>query len=72
MHKLADIKILQLEISNYCNAACPQCPRNYFGGKTISTLPLSRWSLSVFKKLFTPDLLKSIEEIYFCGTYGDP
>jgi MoaA/NifB/PqqE/SkfB family radical SAM enzyme len=72
MHKLSDIKILQLEISNYCNAACPQCPRNYFGGKTISTLPLSRWSLSVFKKLFTPDLLKSIEEIYFCGTYGDP
>lgn len=72
MHSFSEIKILQLEISNHCNAACPQCPRNYFGGKTISTLPLNRWTLPDFKKLFTMDLLTSIEEIYFCGTYGDP
>lgn len=72
MHSFDKIKILQLEISNHCNAACPQCPRNYFGGKTLSTLPLNRWTLTDFKKLFTAELLTSIEEIYFCGTYGDP
>lgn len=72
MHTFSGIKILQLEISNHCNAACPQCPRNYFGGKTISTLPLNRWSLTDFKRIFTADLLGSIQEIYFCGTYGDP
>ena len=72
MYSFSDIKILQLEISNHCNAACPQCPRNYFGGKTISTLPLNRWTLNDFKKLFTIELLSSIKEIYFCGTYGDP
>ena len=72
MYSFNKIKILQLEISNHCNAACPQCPRNYFGGKTLSTLPLNRWTLTDFKKLFTAELLTSIEEIYFCGTYGDP
>jgi len=72
MHKFNDIRILQIEISNYCNAACPQCPRNFFGGKTISTLPLRKWSLTDFKKIFTVELLQSINEIYFCGTYGDP
>jgi MoaA/NifB/PqqE/SkfB family radical SAM enzyme len=72
MHTYSEIKLLQLEVSNYCNAACPQCPRNYFGGKTISTLPLNRWTLTDFKNLFTIDLFSSLEEIYFCGTYGDP
>lgn len=72
MYSFSDIKILQLEISNHCNAACPQCPRNYFGGKTISTLPLKRWTLNEFKKMFTVELFSSLKEIYFCGTYGDP
>ena len=67
-----EIKIIQLEISSYCNAACPQCPRNYFGGATIPTLPLRKWTLTEFKKIFTPELLKQLEQVYFCGTYGDP
>jgi MoaA/NifB/PqqE/SkfB family radical SAM enzyme len=67
-----NIKILQLEISNYCNAACPQCPRNYFGGKTIATLPLKKWNLIEFKKIFFAELVKNLEQVYFCGTYGDP
>lgn len=65
-------EILQLEISNHCNAACPQCPRNYFGGAVIPTLPLQRWSLSTFKKIFTHRWVSQIREVYFCGTYGDP
>lgn len=72
MFKFQDIKKIQLEVSNYCNAACPQCPRNLFGGNTIPTLPLKKWSLNEFKKIFTVDLLNRLEEVYFCGTYGDP
>lgn len=72
MYKFSDIKILQLEISNYCNAACPQCPRNYFGGRTIPTVPLRSWSLSDFKKIFSVELLAQLQQVYFCGTYGDP
>jgi MoaA/NifB/PqqE/SkfB family radical SAM enzyme len=28
--------------------------------------------LAEFKKLFTDELLTQIQEVYFCGTYGDP
>ena len=72
MYKFSDIKILQIEISNHCNAACPQCPRNVFGGKTIPTLPLKTWNMTEFKNLFSIDLLKELSQVYFCGTYGDP
>jgi MoaA/NifB/PqqE/SkfB family radical SAM enzyme len=72
MFKFNEIKILQLEISNYCNASCPQCPRNYFGGKTIPTLPLRKWNMADFKTIFTTDLLENLQQVYFCGTYGDP
>jgi len=72
MLSFSEIKIIQLEISSYCNAACPQCPRNYFGGATIPTLPLRKWTLTEFKNIFTPVLLDQLEQVYFCGTYGDP
>ena len=72
MYKYQDIRVLQIEISNYCNAACPQCPRNYYGGKTMPTLPLRKMSLSDFKKIFSLDLLSNLQQVYFCGTYGDP
>jgi MoaA/NifB/PqqE/SkfB family radical SAM enzyme len=72
MIKFEDVKSIQLEISSHCNAACPQCPRNYLGGATIPTLPLRRWSLIEFKKIFTSELLDRLEQVYFCGTYGDP
>jgi MoaA/NifB/PqqE/SkfB family radical SAM enzyme len=67
-----DIRVLQIEISNHCNAACPQCPRNFYGGKTIPTLPLRRMSLDEFKSIFSENLLINLRQIYFCGTYGDP
>lgn len=72
MFDYTEIKSLQLEISSYCNAACPQCPRNYFGGKTVSELPLAKWSLEDFKNIIEIDLIKQLEQIYFCGTYGEP
>lgn len=72
MLKLSNVKSIQLEISSYCNASCPQCPRNYFGGETIPTLPLRKWTTTEFKKIFTKELLAQLENVYFCGTYGDP
>jgi MoaA/NifB/PqqE/SkfB family radical SAM enzyme len=67
-----DIKSLQLEITSNCNAACPQCPRNYHGGNTISELPLITWTLSDLKKILDKNFLKQLKFVYFCGTYGDP
>jgi MoaA/NifB/PqqE/SkfB family radical SAM enzyme len=72
MYSFDQIQSLQLEISTYCNASCPQCPRNFFGGKTIPDLPLKKWTLNDFKNIFTIDFLKQLKQIYLCGTYGDP
>jgi len=69
---LSEVKSLQLEITNLCNAACPQCPRNYFGGKTLPTLPLKNWTLQEFKNAIPLEEFSSLEKVYFCGTYGDP
>jgi|TARA_R110001606_G_scaffold361434_1_gene514542 MoaA/NifB/PqqE/SkfB family radical SAM enzyme len=72
MIKLSDVKSLQLEITNLCNAACPQCPRNFFGGKTLTTLPLKNWTLTEFRENIPLEQFTSLEQVYFCGTYGDP
>lgn len=72
MLNLAQIRSIQVEISNHCNSACPQCPRNYYGGDTIPTLPLRKWSLSEFKTIINDEVLSQVEKVYFCGTYGDP
>jgi MoaA/NifB/PqqE/SkfB family radical SAM enzyme len=72
MIKFNDIKYIQLEISTYCNSACPQCPRNYYGGLTTPTVPLYKWSFDEFKDIFSDEVLDQVEHVYFCGTYGDP
>lgn len=72
MFTLAQTKNIELEISSYCNAACPQCPRNHYGGKTIEGLPLINWSMHQFNHILDQLRNAPIELIYFCGTYGDP
>ena len=66
------VELLELEISSHCNAACPQCPRNIYGGKTISNLPLVNWTLEQLQGIVDVDFIKQLKVVYFCGTYGDP
>jgi len=68
---LDEITSLHVEITNKCNAACPMCGRNIFGGKTRNLRGLSEWSLADISHVITPNLT-SLEEIEFCGTHGDP
>jgi len=70
--KLANIKKVEWEVSTNCNAQCPQCPRNDYGGETISTLPLINVTLEQAQASLTTEFINQLEEIYFCGTYGDP
>lgn len=72
MFDLESVRSVQLEVTNTCNAACPQCPRNYFGGRTIPTLPLVTWTWREFRRIASQLPLKTLEQVYFCGTYGDP
>ena len=67
-----NIKILQAEISNHCNASCPQCPRNVFGGAVVPNLPLNKWRVSELDSMFRVGFVQNLEMLYLCGTYGDP
>lgn len=62
-----------LDLSTYCNAACPQCHRTSPDGLEKNTwLPLVQWSLAEFKKIFPIETMKHIKKFDLCGTWGDP
>jgi MoaA/NifB/PqqE/SkfB family radical SAM enzyme len=64
-------KILHLEPTTACNAACPLCPREtdlYFNKSTdVTTL-----SLDQVKMLCDDDFIKGLDKMFMCGNYGDP
>ncbi len=62
---------LHVEVTNRCNAACPMCSRNQFGGKDAEGLAMSDWTSEDAEKVFDPQFL-NLKNILFCGTHGDP
>jgi len=62
----------QIEITTYCNAACPQCPRNDLGHGINPYMPLTHLDRAVIDRAFDPDLCSRLRQIFFCGSYGDP
>jgi MoaA/NifB/PqqE/SkfB family radical SAM enzyme len=63
---------IEWEITTACNAACPMCPRNYYGSDTWKNLPIVQIDLDWAMKHLSKDFIQSIKKIDFCGTYGDP
>lgn len=70
MIALDEVKRLHLEISTHCNAACPNCPRNFAGAYTNPLLNLEHLSLENIKKLH--DVILNLQDINMCGNFGDP
>lgn len=64
--RFQNVKIVHLEPTTNCNAACPQCLR------TRTEFEPNELSLEDVKLLFTLDVLMQLEKIYMCGNYGDP
>lgn len=62
----------QIEITSYCNAACPQCPRNLNGHGINPYMPLTHLSREVIDRAFTTELCSRLRQVFFCGSYGDP
>lgn len=68
-----NVREVHYDITNMCNAACPQCVRtNPVTGKSYDYIKKTELSLEDFKKTSPPWFLKQLEYIYFCGNYGDP
>lgn len=62
-----------IDLSTYCNAACPQCPRtDPCGLDKIDWLDLIQWDLNTFKKIYPPDEMQKVLNFEICGGWGDP
>ena len=72
MLKLAnqDIKILHIEPTDACNAACPQCARET--DTTFDKNDLHHLSVDQIKTLVNDDVIHGLDKMFMCGTYGDP
>lgn len=72
MLKLAnqDIKILHLESTDACNAACPQCARET--DKNFNKNNVHQLTIEQIKQLIDENLIHKLDKMFMCGTYGDP
>ena len=67
-----NIDQVHIELTDKCQAACPMCMRNYFGGKEREIIKNVEVSLDDIKKWFPLEFLKTLRYFYACGSLGDP
>jgi MoaA/NifB/PqqE/SkfB family radical SAM enzyme len=72
MFNVNSITEYQVELTSYCNAACPQCPRNNNGAGINPYMPLCHLGRETIDRTFDTELCGRIKQMFFCGSYGDP
>lgn len=72
MYPYEAIRQVHVELTDKCNAACPQCSRSDHGGPVNSKLPLTELSLSDIQTILPPQFVSQLTNLYACGNYGDP
>jgi MoaA/NifB/PqqE/SkfB family radical SAM enzyme len=72
MQQIKNIKTVHIELTDKCQAQCPMCARNYYGGKTREFIKNNDISIDRFKEWFPKDFLLQLDNFYSCGNYGDP
>ena len=72
MIKFENLKMVHLEISNNCQASCPMCARNVCGGQSNPLIKVNNWTTDDFKRIITQEVIDQVENVYFCGNFGDP
>ena len=66
-----DIKHVQLQLSNYCNLACPSCARAARIGDN-EQINSYHMDLDFFKSIFVPGEWPELRLVSFCGNIDDP
>eukprot|EP01052_Picozoa_sp_SAG31_P002851 SAG31_NODE_103_length_25164_cov_12.124317_19_plen_217_part_00 len=76
LYKAADVKQLHIELTDKCNAACPQCARTIVsrdhGVSVNPQLPLTELTEADVRNIFPARFLAHVKVINLCGNYGDP
>jgi MoaA/NifB/PqqE/SkfB family radical SAM enzyme len=71
IYNLRDIKHLHVELSSRCNAACPKCPRNFYGYPYNAGYEEHDMSLEEAQHIFPPVFLQQLSRIDINGNFGD-
>lgn len=66
------IEQIHIELTDKCQASCPQCLRNHFGGADREFIQNVEITLAQFQQWFPPKFLKGLKNFYACGSLGDP
>ena len=65
------VKVLHLEPTTMCNAACPLCARED-PARFNKEQDIHHLTVEQIKELFSPEFIKNLDKMYMCGNYGDP
>lgn len=67
------LNTINLEFTNYCNAACPMCSRFKSDGSLYKEkVNQNHNTLDVLQKRIPEKIIKQLKDFYSVGTYGDP
>jgi len=68
-----NVKILHLEPTSKCNAACPQCARYMYDGITLNpNIRIVDLKIELIKQKLSNNFVKQLDKMFMCGTFGDP
>ena len=65
-----EIKVLHLEPTDVCQAACPLCARET--DKNFNPTQRHHLSVDQLESLLPEGFIKKLEKMFMCGVYGDP
>ena len=71
MYNIEEIRHVHLEISSRCNAACPQCPRNFNGYPYNDGYAEVDLSLDAVKTILAPEFVRQLNQVNINGNFGD-
>lgn len=63
-------KILHLEPTDACNAACPQCAREI--DMSFDKSKSHHLTVEQIQSLVSTNIIKNLDKMFMCGDYGDP
>jgi MoaA/NifB/PqqE/SkfB family radical SAM enzyme len=71
IYSIDQIRHLHLEISSLCNAACPLCPRNFFGYEYNAGYKEHNMTLAEAQQIFSIEFVKQLQYLNINGNFGD-
>ena len=68
-----NLNVINVELTDYCNAACPMCSRFKWDGSLYKEkVNSNHTTLSLIKNKIPLKVIKQLKMFYSIGTYGDP